>query len=208
MALLNAPLMSLDASGSVAGALTFSKWKGRSYVRQLVKPANPKSVKQVSVRAMMQFLSQQWAGLGSTPQATWETLANAQSISAFNAYIQQNLFDWRNFLAPSQDYPAARAGTAGTLGAQSVTAGVRQLTINVSLGAANDNWGLLIFRSPTTGFTPSFSNLVMAKPKTTTPSESFVDTPLDPGTYFYRIRPFTDDGVMGAAFAEISGTAT
>jgi hypothetical protein len=208
MAILNGPLMSLDASGSVAGALTFSKWKGRNYVRQLVTPANPKSVKQVSVRSMMQFLSQNWAALGATPKGTWDAPAAADSISPFNAFIRSNLARWRNFLSPTESHPPANTGTAGTLSAQSITAGVRQLTVNLTLTAANNNWGVLIFRDPVTGFTPSFSNLVMAKLKTTTPQESWVDTPLAPGTYYYRMRPFTTEGVLGAAFAEINGVAT
>jgi len=31
MVKLNAPLMSLDASGTVANSITFAKWKGRNY---------------------------------------------------------------------------------------------------------------------------------------------------------------------------------
>jgi len=208
MAILNGPLMSLDASGSVAGALTFSKWKGRNYVRQLVVPANPKTVKQVSVRAMMKFLSQGWAAVGATPKATWNAPAAADSVSAFNAFIQRNLKRWASYLSPTQTYPAPNTGTVGTLAAQSIIAGVRQLTVQVSLTAVNTNWGLMIHRSQTTGFTPSFSTLVMCKVKTTTAAEQFVDTPLNPGLYYYKLLPFTTEGVLGATFAEISGTAT
>ncbi len=45
--------MSLDASGTVAGTITFSKWKGRNYVRQRVTPANPQSEMQRTYRASM-----------------------------------------------------------------------------------------------------------------------------------------------------------
>jgi hypothetical protein len=208
MAILNGPLMSLDASGSVANALTFSKWKGRNYVRQLVVPANPKTVKQVSVRAMMKFLSQAWAAIGATPKGTWVAPAAADSVSPFNAYIQRNLKRWASFQSPSQTYPSPNTGTVGTLAAQSIIAGVRQLTVQCSLTAVNTNWLLLIHRSQSIGFTPSFSTLVKAVIKTTTPAEQFVDTPLLPGLYYYRLVPCTTEGVMGAAFAEISGTAT
>lgn len=51
MAKVTSPLMSLDASGSIAGAITFSKWKGRNYVRQLVIPANPRTAGQQAARA-------------------------------------------------------------------------------------------------------------------------------------------------------------
>lgn len=42
--------MSVDASGSYAGTLTFAKWKGRQYVRQLVTPSNPHSADQETAR--------------------------------------------------------------------------------------------------------------------------------------------------------------
>jgi len=208
MAKITGPLMSLDASGSVAGTIVFSKWKGRNYVRQLVVPANPKSVKQTSVRAMMKFLSQQWASLAATPQGTWSALAAASAHSPFNAFTSANMSRWASFLTPTQSYPAANTGTPGTLGVQSATGGVGQLTIAVSLTAVNDNWGLAIFRDLVTGFTPSFSNLIGVLAKTTTPSENYVDTPLAPDTYFYRLLPFTTEGVLGSAFAEITDTVT
>ncbi len=43
----------MDASGSVGGAMTFSKWKGRNYVRQLVTPLNPQSNSQAEVRTKL-----------------------------------------------------------------------------------------------------------------------------------------------------------
>lgn len=42
--------MSMSASGSIASTITFSIWKGRAYVRQLVTPSNPSSVDQVANR--------------------------------------------------------------------------------------------------------------------------------------------------------------
>ena len=40
MAKVKGPLMSMEASGSIAGAITFAKWKGQAYVRGLVIPKN------------------------------------------------------------------------------------------------------------------------------------------------------------------------
>ncbi|KKL03779.1 hypothetical protein LCGC14_2622690, partial [marine sediment metagenome] len=96
MVKVNAPAMSLDASGSLAGALTFSKWKGRNYVRQLVRPSNPRSGGQVGVRAMFKFLSQIWAGLAPADKTSWEDRADDKVISPFNAFMGYNQFRWRN----------------------------------------------------------------------------------------------------------------
>jgi hypothetical protein len=51
MAKVTAPLMSLDASGTVAKTAVFSKWKGRNYVRLHVTPMNPNTTSQKVVRS-------------------------------------------------------------------------------------------------------------------------------------------------------------
>lgn len=53
MAKVTAPLLSLDASGSVGNAMVFSKWKGRNYVRVLVTPKNLQSEGQAEVRTIL-----------------------------------------------------------------------------------------------------------------------------------------------------------
>lgn len=72
---VSTPLMSLDASGSVAKAITFSKWKGRNYVRQLVIPANPRTSGQQTTRAKL--------GAAGRIASYLEALSPAQA--AFNA---------------------------------------------------------------------------------------------------------------------------
>jgi hypothetical protein len=65
MAKVTGPLLSIDASGSVAETMTFSKWVGRNYVRQRVIPANPQSAAQMLVRNIFQAMGKatKWAGL-------------------------------------------------------------------------------------------------------------------------------------------------
>lgn len=53
MAKVTGPLMSLDASGSVAETITFSKWKGRNYVRQRIIPSNPQTAGQLAGRSIL-----------------------------------------------------------------------------------------------------------------------------------------------------------
>lgn len=208
MALVTMPLGSFDASGSVAGAIVFSKWKGRNYVRRLVKPSNPKSGPQVGVRSMFKFLSQNWAGLTAPEQATWEALADASVISPFNAYMSSGQSRWRNFLPPGQDIPITETGTIGTSPTWTATAGVRQITLTSDLVSAEQNWGRLIFKG-LTGFATSFSNCIGAILLDTASNPvNFVDTPLIAGSYFYNAREFTDDGVLGAELGEVTATVT
>ena len=202
------PAMSFDASGKLGGAIVFSKWKGRAYVRQLVTPANPKSVKQVSVRAMMKFLSQAWSSVSAADQATWQTIADTLVVSTFNAYVRGGLNRWKSFRAPSADTPPTEDGTLPDDGALTATGGVGEVTVGYENTAGNDGWGVMIFRSTTTGFTPSFSNLVQVLDCPDGTSTEWVDSPLDADTYYYNAIEFDDTGQKGTALGEQSAEVT
>lgn len=208
MARATAPLFGFDASGKIGGALVFAKWKGRPYVRRLVIPKNPKSVKQVSVRSMMKFLSQKWAAIATADQDTWDVRADQNIISAFNAYVKVNQGRWKSFLAPGQTDPVGATGTPAVLGAVTSVGGVLLATVSVPVTTANDGWGCMIFRSTTTGFTTGFDNLVAIVLADAVATQVFVDTPLLAGTYFYNYREFTDDGLLGPEDGETSATVT
>lgn len=200
MAKVTGPLMSLDASGSVGKAMVFSKWKGRNYVRQLVKPANPKSPLQVSTRSIMKFLAQNWAAISTADKATWQAIADQIIASPFNAYTKTNLANWTQFLAPGQVSTLLRTGTFGQEAAAALqlaaTGGVGQVTITCDMDTANDNWGLLIFRSTTTSFNGARDNLVGAILQTATGTTTFIDTGLVADTYYYTGLQFTTSGKL------------
>lgn len=203
-----APAMSLDASGSLGGAIVFSKWKGRNYARVLVTPSNPKTAPQTSVRAMMRALSQDWTNLSAGDKADWLPRAAQTIVSAFNAFIGYNLDRWRHFKAPSKLDPATEVGAAPSAPTTTATAGVREVQLSIADGATPPDWFWLIFRSTTTGFTPSFSNLVRVVKKTATPTV-YIDTGLTTGVpVYYRIKGTLATGVSGTLEAERTGTPT
>jgi len=206
MVKVSAPMMSMDASGTIGKAAVFSKWKGRNYVRSHVVPHNPKSAGQIGVRAMFKFLAQQWKTNSLVTQNTWSTIASAMNISGFNAYMRQNQEHWRNFRAPSKDQAAAEAHTSGVLSTWAATLGIRQISLAITLTTANANWGAAIFRSGTTGFTPTWSDCIAVISVTGTSAVTYIDTPLVAGAYFYKHRLFTDDGKLSTASAEVTAT--
>lgn len=206
-----APALSLDASGTIGDAITFSKWKGRNYIRERVIPANPRSGLQVGFRSMFAFLAQNWAALTPTEKATWNDLADAAVISTFNAYMAKNQNRWRRFTSPTQDTPATEVGTVcdfvggSTPGA---TGGVSSVVIDMTTGVINENWGLMIFKAGT-GFSTALSNCVaVILGDVTITAYSWLDSPLAAATYYYNTRLFTDDGVLGPELGEISAAAT
>lgn len=208
MARTTGPLMSMDASGSIAGTLTFSKWKGRNYVRQLVIPANPQTALQTAFRAMFGFLGSAWAAISPTDQDTWNGLADNDKISDFNAYMKINQAYWKNFLPPAQMNPPSRVLDPPTITSQAAVGGLGFATISQVIGTMADVWGVAIFRSTVTAFTAAPGNLIKMIDVTATPSWSWQDSPLAAGTYYYRLRPFTLDGKFGALGAEDPATVT
>ncbi len=209
MARVNGPLMSMDASGSLGGTIVYSKWKGRPYVRQLVRPANPKSGGQVSMRAMLKFLSQNWAAIGTSTKDSWEDLADAGVYSNFNAFTKFNLRRHAEFLAPQKGAGGTPSDTPTLIDTFTATAGVRAITISVNDDATNDPaWGYLLYRHLDTGFTPAFDNLHAVLFANAATPVTFVDSGLKPDTYYYDVKPFTEDATIGALKGEINAEIT
>lgn len=208
MVKVTGPGMSLDASGSLAKALVFSKWKGRNYIRQLVIPANPKSGGQVGVRSMFKFLAQDWVNLSAAEQATWESRADDLVASPFNAFMSYNQSRWRDFNTPSRDDPAAEAATVPTGPTGVATPDVRAMTIVLTDGANAPDYGYAIFRSLTPAFTLAWSNCIAVVQWSGAATTEYIDSPLAADTYYYNAIGFMDDGTEGLDGTEFSGIIT
>lgn len=96
MARTTAPLLSMDASGSVGNSLTFAKWKGRNYVRRWAKPANPRSTAQVSIRTAMQLYTAIYKASPEAVEAAFAAEAASLKISPFNAYTRAGMKNWKS----------------------------------------------------------------------------------------------------------------
>lgn len=201
-----APALSLDASGTIGNAITFSKWKGRHYVRERIIPANPRSGLQTGMRSMFKFLSQSWSPIGAEDKASFNDLADSMAISPFNAYMRANQKRWRNYRPPAREIAALGVGTVCTWngGTPSATGGVASITIDMTPASREENWGVAIFRSTELGFTPGISNCVSIILVNTEDLFTWVDSPLPIDTFYYDTRRFTIDGLWGALDGEIN----
>lgn len=96
MAKLRGPFHSDDASGKFANCMVASKWKGRSYMRQLVTPKNPNSFKQQAIRGLITDASLAWKTgatvgtvvINATYKSAFDTAALPMQISGFDLYIK------------------------------------------------------------------------------------------------------------------------
>lgn len=186
MATTKGPAISTDAAGTIADVLTFQKWKGRLYVRSKPAPRDPRTGPQLGTRAMFAFLSKSWADLAAGSKATYADLASAADISPFNAYLRHNQDRWTTGKAPSQSYPAAEDDTPAAIAFASSSVSGRRVTFTVYPQTTNQNWTLLIYRSTSTGFSPSIANCIGVDPWPALAAHYHTDTGMQPGTYYYR----------------------
>jgi len=200
------PLMSMDASGTLAKAITFSKWKGRNYVRSRVVPHNPKSGSQVGVRSMFKFLATQWDGQTAPDKASWEDRAKQTIISPFNAFMAFNQSRWRDFNTPSSADPPTGLGVAPTGPTGTATPDGRSMIIEITDTVTAPDWGYALFRSLTGVFTLAWSNCIAIIEWDVGGVTTYVDSPLDPDQYFYNAVGFLLSGVEGADGVEWNGT--
>jgi hypothetical protein len=204
-----APAMSMEASGQIGGVMVFSRWKGRAYARSLVKPANPRTGNQTGIRAMLRFLSQDWKNLDAETQGSWEDLAKATNISPFNSYIAHNIRRWREFLPPTQAYPAAGLSTP-LEEEMTLTTGQRCITITLSEKNTvyTNIWGHVLMRDTAAITTPNFNLAIQIFPEPVGHIINYVDAPLAAGTYHYRAAIFNVDGVISDFCADQDEDAT
>lgn len=91
MAKVVGPLLSMDASGSIAGTQVYAKWRGVPYVRQKVTPANPKTADQTKTRSVFTWLAAIWKLLDPASQAPWTASAKGQPYTNRNAFMGRNV---------------------------------------------------------------------------------------------------------------------
>lgn len=122
-----APLLSFDARGQIAKTQVYSSWKGQSYVRRYVVPANPRSSDQTMTRSVFTWLNNVWRIAPTDFLAPWQEAVKSRRMIDRNLWIQQNL----PVLRPGDDLtgmifsPGAKGGPSSTV---TVTAGDDQLT--------------------------------------------------------------------------------
>jgi hypothetical protein len=208
MARVTGPLHSDTASGSIKGGLTFGAWKGRAYVRQTVTPANPKSAKQLGVRGMMRFLARAWAALSAPAKASWDTVAASKMISAYNAYLGENLMRWQEAKGPTQALPAAEASTPLTVSAHTYTGGQGCASLSLTPSGATNIWGFIIYRDTAEITTPNWDKSVAVVAANGANPVTYTDSPLEAGTYHYRAAVINSDGIIGTVLADATAVVT
>lgn len=202
MAKVDGPLMSFNASGTLGDTITFSRWKGRSYVRTRVIPSNPRSGGQTGRRAMFKFLTQAWNAIPAGPKATWQPLADELVASPFNAFIKQNMQFWHNFLTPSHSATRTEISNGSDRALDAAAWEENRIKLSTTAAVANEQWGILYFASLTTGFTPSVGTAIITELDEDITARDTFWTPPSVATWYFNSITFSDDGIKETAGGE------
>ena len=135
MAKLTGPLMSIDARGKLANAMVFIGWKGLKTVRQWVKPANPNTAGQQTIRSYFTSAVAKFHLLTGADKAAWDPRTAGQPLSGFNLFVKKVI----NVLKVA-------SGIWININAVSAVAATRVVTATfdaaVIIGNAKVKWGL------------------------------------------------------------------
>jgi len=186
MTKLIGPLFSASASATLARLLTYVRIGQATKARQRVTPHDPRSGLQVSARAMLRFLADQWAALTTAQKLTWTARAALTNVSPYHAYLSRNLALWRGFHAPSKSDPWINTGFLGRVNIGTATDGVHHIHIPITWVLTDDVWNLRIHRATTVAFTATRANMIAVLPRPTTTASTWIDHALPPGGYYYK----------------------
>jgi len=207
MATTKAPLFGLDASGSLAKSIVFSKWRGRTYVRKHSIPANPKSGLQLGMRSVLKWITQDYKNLSVADKADWLILATPDNITELNAQVrdagQRARIDdgWRQ---NTTDAPGSTIDPPTSVTATALAKGLR---IAWTRPVSNQgDYTVAVYLSATMGFTEGIATLRVIKAVATLTIDI---VGLVTGTAYYVLVRETDTGgFLGTASTEATGTPT
>jgi len=205
MATTKAPLFGLDASGTLADSIVFSKWRGRTYVRKHAIPSNPRSALQVGMRSVFKYITQAWAGLTQAQKDAWNGLADPDNITQLNAQVR----DAQSRARRNEGWRRGPSEAAGTTpDAPTALVGVSQnKSVDLSWtrpAVALGDYTVAIFAKTADTITGVIGELVSVQDVT---DVTVTILNLVNGTaYFFEVREMNTDGEFGALSASTTAT--
>lgn len=91
MAKVTAPLLSFGGAGQIGKTMVASTWRGVKYVRQYVKPGNPNTVAQQTVRSTFAYLREAWKLAPGAVTETWDAFAKGRPFTGMNKFVGENV---------------------------------------------------------------------------------------------------------------------
>ncbi len=188
-------VLSETASGKLASALIFSMSKKGGIVKAYATPANPRSPKQLAVRAMQGWIGQQWKLLSTADRDTWLPKSLQAHVHPYHAYLGENGARWPSFLTPTKAIPPSTTPPAPNYANMSAWPTYRTANFNILAPTGEMAWGVILHRSLTSGFTANWDNAVLVVLQDVAANVEAQDKDLEPGVYYYRPTAFGRGGL-------------
>lgn len=145
MSKTTAPLLSFGAGGQIAKSMVYASWRGVSYARRYVVPANPRTAAQMTVRNIFANLNQFWALSPSFVQDAYNLYAQGRQFLGRNRMIGDNspvmrAIENQDSMAGLIISPGARGGYAPI--SMDATANAADIEVDFVLPTAPAGWTL------------------------------------------------------------------
>jgi hypothetical protein len=142
MSKVTAPLLSFGASGQIAKTQVFGTWRGISYVRRHVVPANPRTADQTQTRTVFNYLNQVWKLMAAGAQAPWTAYATGKPLINRNAWIKFNLPNLRAAADNSSLDGSPGSGGGLPMSAFAAAGGVGTINVTFTAPAVPAGWSV------------------------------------------------------------------
>jgi hypothetical protein len=90
MAKTTGPLLSFGADGQIGKSMVMSKWRGITYARRYVIPANPRTTAQQANRTRFAFLREMFKLAPAEVRAPWDAFCKGRPFLPFNKFVGEN----------------------------------------------------------------------------------------------------------------------
>ncbi len=137
------PLLSFGADGQLGQTLVYSKWKGISYARRYVVPANPKTTKQQVTRQLFAKLQTMWLLMPALGKAPFTANAQGRPYTGNNKFTSINVKGIDTTTPPTtMDFFQGSPGAKGGLPPASLNVTPAATTLTCAVGAPQvpDDW--------------------------------------------------------------------
>jgi hypothetical protein len=182
------PLLSVNATGTLAKTLIHSSCRGTPYTKRHVIPNDPKSPKQLARRATVKWLCNAWHHSTAAQKASWSPIALADNLPEYQAFLRYNLIRFRDNLPCTPLYPPDGLGPVPNYSNKYADAEVGRIKLQIQDNATQRYWAFTTHRNTTSTVTPSPDNIVVGDTMPGTWSTLY-DNNVTPGTnYWYKWR--------------------
>ena len=180
----------------------------RNFVRRRVRPLDRQSPPQLALRALTRFAKTILANCSEEQYALWAAKYYETPTPLRLAAIVEHLQRWTAMHAPAQIPDASTAASSLIADMRADTPTPRAVRIRLQPNADTNLFGIVLLRDTIPIIFPAWSNAILFSAASTTAVQTYLDTPLRPGTYHYRAACFETTGQLGPFYSDTSVTVT